>query len=85
MENSQYENKNTETKHLNNMVKNSLLEVEKDSIDLKDRELKDREGKIEREIEDPFFKPFIVAIDNMYKFKQKEIKKKRPITNTWYD
>ena len=21
----------------------------------------------------------------MYKFKQKEIKKKRPITNTWYD
>ena len=31
-------------------VKNSLLELEKDFVELKDRELKDREVKIEREI-----------------------------------
>ena len=32
-------------------VKNSLLELEKDFIDLKDKELKDIEVKIKREIE----------------------------------
>ena len=32
-------------------VKNSLLELEKDLVELKDRELKDREVKIKREIE----------------------------------
>ena len=31
-------------------VKNSILELEKDFVELKDRELKDREIKIEREI-----------------------------------
>ena len=31
-------------------VKNSLLELEKDFIELKDRELKDREVKVKREI-----------------------------------
>ena len=35
-------------------VKNSLLELEKDFIDLKDRELKDIEVKIKREIEELF-------------------------------
>ena len=32
-------------------VKNSLLKLEKDFIELKDIELKDREAKIKREIE----------------------------------
>ena len=32
-------------------VKNSLLKLEKDFIELKDGELKDREAKIKREIE----------------------------------
>ena len=48
MENSNYENQNIEIKYLNNMrqnqflkVKNSLLDIEKDIIELKDRELKD--------------------------------------------
>ena len=52
---------------------------------MKDRELKDREVKIKREIEELFFKPIIVSIDDMDKFEQEEVKKIRPIKNTWYD
>ena len=66
-------------------VKNSLLELEEDFIALKDRELKDIEVKIKGEIEELFFKPIIVSIDDMDKFEQKEMKKKRPVKNTWYD
>ena len=46
-------------------VKKSLLELEKDFIELKDIELKDREVKIKREIEELFFKLIIVFIDDM--------------------
>ena len=67
------------------MVKNSLLEIEKDFIELKDRELKGRDKNIRREIEGLFFKLIIVSIDGMDKFEQKEIKKIRPLKNTWYD
>ena len=87
-----YKNENIEGKYLNNMqknqflkVKNSLLELEKDFIELKDRELKDREVKIQREIEKLFFKQIMVSIDDIDKFEQNEMKKKRPIKNTWYD
>ena len=66
-------------------MKNSLLELEKDFIELKDRELKNREVKIKREIEELFFKPLIVSLDDMDKFEQKEMKKIRLIKNTWYD
>ena len=52
---------------------------------MKDRELKDREVKIKREIEELFFKPIIVSIDDMDKFEQEKVKKIRPIKNTWYD
>ena len=62
-------------------VKNSLLEF----IELKERELKDREVKIKREIEELFFKPIIVSIDDMDKFEVKEIKKIRPVKNSWND
>ena len=62
--------------------KNSLLELEKDFMELKDRELKDREVKIKREIEELFFKPIIVSIDDMDKFEQKEMKKIKPIKIT---
>ena len=92
MENLDYENENIERKYLKNMrknqfakVRNSLLELEKEFIEFKDRELKDREVKIKREIEELFFKPIIVSIDDMYKFEQNEMKKIRPIKNTWYD
>ena len=92
MENLNYKNENVGTKYVKNMrknqflkVKNSLLESEKDFIELKDRELKHREVKIKIQIEELFFKPIIVSIDDMDKFKQKEIKKKRSIKNTWYD
>ena len=65
--------------------KNSLLELEKDFIELKDSELKDREVKIKRDIEELYFKPIIVSVDDMDKLEQKEMKKIRPIKNTWYD
>ena len=52
---------------------------------MKDRGLKDRKVKIKREIEELFFKPIIVSLDDMDKFEQKEMKKIRPIRNTWHD
>ena len=62
MENSNYKNENIEKKYLNNpqkskflKVNNSLLELEKDFIELKEREVKDREIKIKREMEELFF------------------------------
>ena len=55
MENLNYKNENIEKNYLNNMrknqilkVKNSLLELEKNFIELRDSELKDRELKIKR-------------------------------------
>ena len=72
MENPSYKNQNIETKYLKNMqknqflkVNNSLVELDKDFIELKDRKSKDREVKIKREIEELFFKPIIVSIDDM--------------------
>ena len=58
-------------------VKNSLLELEKDFIELKDSELKDREVKIKTEMEKLFFKPIIMSIDDMDTFEKKEIRKVR--------
>ena len=59
MGNPSYKNENIERKYLNNMqkkqflkLKNGLLELGKDFIELKDRELKDREVKSKTEIED---------------------------------
>ena len=61
------------------LVKNSLLKLEKDFIEIEDRELKCREVKTKR------LKPIMVSIDDMDKFEQKEMKKIRRIKNTWYD
>ena len=66
-------------------VKNSLLESEKIFMEFKSKELIDREVKIEREIEKLFFKPITVSIDDMDKFEQKEMKKKSPFKNMWYN
>ena len=52
-----------------------LLELQNDFIGLKDEELKDRELKIEKEIEELFFKSIIASIENMERFEQKEKKK----------
>ena len=75
-------------KYLNNMrktqflkVKNSLLVLKKDVTGLGDTELKETEVQIKREIEDLLFKPIIVSIDDMNKFEQNEMEKKRPINN----
>ena len=92
MENLNHKNKNIEAKYIKIMrenqffkVKNSLLELEKDFIELKNRELKDREVKIKREIEELFIKSIVLSIDDMDRFEKKEMKKIRPIKNTWYD
>ena len=52
-------------------VKNSLLELEKDFIELNDIELKDREIKTKIEIEKLFLKPIFVSIDDMDKSEKK--------------
>ena len=69
MENLNYKNENMERKYSlwkNQFLKlkNTLLALEKDFIELKDSELKDRAVKIKRETE-LFFKPIIVSIDKM--------------------
>ena len=69
MENLNYKNENMERKYSlwkNQFLKlkNTLLALEKDFIELKDSELKDREVKIKREI-GLLFKPIIVSIDKM--------------------
>ena len=53
IENTNYKNENIETKYLSKMrknyflnVTNSLLELEKDLIELEDRDLKNREVKL---------------------------------------
>ena len=63
-------------------VKNSLLELVKDVIESKDGEFEDREMKFKREIEELFFKPIIVSIDDRDKFEEKKMKKIKPIKNT---
>ena len=92
MENSNNKNENIKTKYLRNIqknlilkVKNGLVELEQDFIELKNRELRDREVKIKRELEKLYFKPIIVSIDAMDKFEQNKMKKIRSIKNTWYD
>ena len=50
-------------------VKNSILEQEKDFIELKDRESKTNRVKIKREIEELFFKPIILSIDDWISLK----------------
>ena len=52
------------------MQKNSLLELEKDFLELKDRKLKDTEEKTKTEIEELFYKPTIVSKDDMDKFEE---------------
>ena len=52
-------------------VMNSLWELEKDFIKMKDKDLLDREVKIKGELEELFFKKIIVSIDDMDKFEKK--------------
>ena len=76
MENQEFKNENIERKYLENMqnnqllrVKNSLLELKKDFMEMKDIELKDRK----------------VFKDDMDKFEEHEMKKIRPIIRNWFD
>ena len=79
MENPNYKNENIDRKYLKIMRKNQLfkgktqiLELEKDFIDLKDIELNDREIRIDRDIEELFFKAIYVSIDAMGRFEKKK-------------
>ena len=92
MENQTIRPKILREKYLKNMLnnqflnaKNSLLELEKDFMELKDRKLKDTEEKTKTEIEELFYKPTIVSKDDMDKFEEQEMKKIRPIKGNWLD
>ena len=78
MENQTIRMKVLREKYLKNMlnnqfltVKNSLLELEKDFVELNDIELKDGEIKTKIEIEKLFLKPIFVSIDDMDKSERK--------------
>ena len=90
MENWNYNNEKTERKNLNIMqknqflrVENSLLELEKDFIDLKDMRLTGRETKIKREIEELFFKPIFVSIEHKNRFEEEKKWRKRDPLKTF--
>ena len=87
MKNPSYKNENIEREYLSNIRKNKSLKIKNNLLNLQKKfiELKDREVKISRDIEELYFKPIIVSIDNMDKFEQEEMKKIRPIRNAWYD
>ena len=93
MKNQDYQDENIERRYLReNMqnyqflkVKNSLLEFEKDFIQLKDRESKIRKEKLKRDIKGLFHKPLIVSKDDMDKFEEQIMKKIRPIITKWFD
>ena len=92
MESLNLKNENIERKFFKNMqknqflkVENSLLELVKNFMELEERELNSRDVKVKIQIEELFFKPIVVSLDTMDNFEQKEIKKIRPIKNTWYD
>ena len=77
-----HKNKSIDKKYLRNKlsnlflkVQNSLLEKEKDFIELNDIELKDSETKIKREIGKLFFKPHNITLDDMYRSEKIEMKK----------
>ena len=92
MENINYKNMNIERKYFKNMqktqflkLKNSLLELGNNFIELKDRGLNDGEVKIKRETEEVFLKLIVLSIDDMDKFERKNVRKIRLLKNTWYD
>ena len=68
-------------KILNNTQRSKILKAK--NIGLKDKEFQDREPKIKKG--ELFFKQIIVSIDDMDRFEQREINKKKPIKGTWYD
>ena len=60
-------------------VKKSLFWLEKDFTELKYIELKDRIEKIKKEIDKLINKRVIVPKDDMVRFEEHEMRKKRPI------
>ena len=59
-------------------VKNSLLELKKQFIGLKERQLKDREEKVKGEIRELIYNPIIVLKMIWISLKKKKWRPKRP-------
>ena len=59
-------------------VKNSLLELKKQFIGLKERQLKDREEKVKGEIRELIYNPIIVLKMIWTSLKKKKWRPKRP-------
>ena len=59
-------------------VKNSLLELKKQFIGLKERQLKDREEKVKGEIRELIYNPIIVLRMIWISLKKKKWRPKRP-------
>ena len=59
-------------------VKNSLLELKKQFIGLKERQLKDREEKLKGEIRELIYNPIIVLKMIWISLKKKKWRPKRP-------
>ena len=68
------------------MVKNSLLELEKEFMELTDGELKDGKKKqIKREIKELLHKLITVSTDDVDTFEKQEMNKIRAIIRKWFD
>ena len=59
-------------------IKNSLLELKKQFIGLKERQLKDREEKVKGEIRELIYNPIIVLKMIWISLKKKKWRPKRP-------
>ena len=67
-------------------VKNSLLEFGMEFRELRDKKLRERKIKIRKDIEGLFFNPINASIEDLDKFEENEVTKKRLFPkSTWYD
>ena len=86
MENSNYKNENTERNQLKEPIfkrKEQSFRIRKRFYRIGRQEIKRDRIKIKREIEELYFKPIIVSVDDVNKFEEKEMKNIGPIKNTW--
>ena len=76
----------TKKKHRILKVKDSLLEFGKDFRELRDKKLRERKIKIRKDIEGLFFESINASIEDLDKFEENEVTKKKLFPkSTWYD
>ena len=61
------------------------MRIRKKFYRLEDWELKDREVKVKRGIDELFYKPIMVSIDDKDNFEKNQMSRIRPTKNIWYD